>query len=86
LIDRVYETDNAFDPQREKHSWERFAHYLGHLNRTGGGKTVYKLLYAARHGVGYHNVKEREVGTPAWEVWFTPDLDLPPCPPQLVKS
>ncbi|KAK3291873.1 histidine phosphatase superfamily [Chaetomium fimeti] len=67
LIDQVYETDEAFDPQREKHGWERFAHYLGHLNKTGGGKTVYKLLYAARHGEGYHNVKEREVGTPAWE-------------------
>jgi hypothetical protein len=70
LLDRVYETDEAFDPHREKQSWERFAHYLDHLNETGGGKTVYKLLYTARHGQGYHNVKEREVGTALWEVSF----------------
>ena len=72
LIDRVYETDEAFDPRREKHGWERFAHYLDHLNETGGGTAVYKLLYAARHGEGYHNVKEAEVGTAAWEVSTRP--------------
>jgi hypothetical protein len=68
LIDRAYDTDEAFDPRREKHAWERFAHYLDYLNTTGDGKAVYKLIYAARHGEGYHNVKEREVGTLAWEV------------------
>ncbi|KAK3303628.1 histidine phosphatase superfamily [Chaetomium strumarium] len=67
LIDRPYDTDEAFDPRREKHAWERFAHYLDHLNTTSAGKAVYKLIYAARHGEGYHNVKEREVGTRAWE-------------------
>ncbi|KAH6635949.1 histidine phosphatase superfamily [Chaetomium tenue] len=70
LIDREYETDKSFDPLREKSSWERFAHYLDHLNEVAGGKAVYKLLYAARHGQGYHNVKEREVGTAAWESYW----------------
>lgn len=68
MIDRAYETDEAFDPGRQKQSWERFAHYLNHLNKAGNGKTKYKLLYAARHGEGYHNVQERKVGTAAWEV------------------
>ncbi|KAK4237156.1 histidine phosphatase superfamily [Achaetomium macrosporum] len=70
LIDRAYDTDEAFDPRREKHAWERFAHYLDHLNSTGDGKAMYKLIYAARHGEGYHNVKEREVGTLAWESYW----------------
>ncbi|AEO63944.1 4924f1e1-a2fa-40e0-8206-9f70fde90898 [Thermothielavioides terrestris] len=70
LLDRSYETDDAFDPRRERHAWERFAYYLDHLNRVGGGRTVYKLLYAARHGEGYHNVKEAEVGTAAWEAYW----------------
>lgn len=69
LIDRVYETDEEFDPQREKTAWERFAHYLDHLNRPGS-RAMYKLLYAARHGQGYHNVMEAEVGTALWEVQF----------------
>ncbi|KAK3901782.1 histidine phosphatase superfamily [Staphylotrichum tortipilum] len=68
LINRTYETDADFDPRREKHQWERFTHYLAHLNRTGRAEGAsYKLLYMARHGEGYHNVKEAEVGTEAWE-------------------
>ncbi|KAK4122255.1 phosphoglycerate mutase-like protein [Parathielavia appendiculata] len=66
LIDRVYETDGKFDPQRQKAAWERFARYLDHLNRPGS-RAVYKLLYAARHGQGYHNVMEAEIGTVLWE-------------------
>jgi hypothetical protein len=86
LLDRVYETDEAFDPRREKQGWERFAHYLDHLNETGGGKTVYKLLYTARHGQGHHNVKEREVGTAAWEVSFSSESLATYVPPQYLTS
>lgn len=68
LIDQAYPTDKTFDPRREKHGWERFAHYLQHLNESERGKAAYKLVYAARHGEGYHNVKEKEVGTADWEV------------------
>ncbi|KAK3315545.1 histidine phosphatase superfamily [Apodospora peruviana] len=71
LIDRSYKTDETLDPERNKHTqWERFVHYLNHLNTGGGGKVVYKLIYAARHGEGYHNVKEAEVGTIAWESYW----------------
>lgn len=68
LINQVYETDQSFDPQRQKTQWQRFLYYVDQLNRAGGGKTVYKLVYVIRHGEGYHNVKEAQVGRHAWEV------------------
>ncbi|KAK5662706.1 hypothetical protein OQA88_8622 [Cercophora sp. LCS_1] len=67
LVKKVYETDASFDPNHEKQDWERFEHYLKYLNATARDGISYKLIYAARHGEGYHNVKEAEVGTPAWE-------------------
>ncbi|KAI2639072.1 phosphoglycerate mutase-like protein [Hypomontagnella submonticulosa] len=67
LINQVYETDQSFDPQRQKTQWQRFLYYVDQLNRAGGGKTVYKLVYVIRHGEGYHNVKEAQVGRHAWE-------------------
>ena len=68
LIDRAYETDEKFDSGREKPAWERLAHFLDSLNKSANDKTIYKLIYATRHGQGFHNVKEAEVGTAAWEV------------------
>ncbi|KAK4446058.1 histidine phosphatase superfamily [Podospora aff. communis PSN243] len=67
LTSRSYETDPFFDPNHQKTEWERFAHYLDHLNKTAPENVSYKLIYAARHGQGYHNVKEAEVGTIEWE-------------------
>jgi broad specificity phosphatase PhoE len=86
LIDRAYETDDAFDPRREKHPWERFTHYLDCLNKSSRGDTVYKLLFAARHGEGYHNVKEAEVGTAEWEVRSYTLLDAPLASPPLMRK
>ena len=71
LIDREYETDQDFDPQREKTQWQRFTHFIDHLNKRDAGKAMYKLIYATRHGQGYHNAKETEVGTAAWEASFS---------------
>jgi len=68
LISQPYESDRTFDPDGDNTDWERFAAYLDHLNRNSHPGTKYKLIYAARHGQGYHNVKESEVGTEAWEV------------------
>ncbi|KAK4463220.1 histidine phosphatase superfamily [Cladorrhinum samala] len=72
LIDREYETDQDFDPQREKTQWQRFTHFIDHLNKRDAGKAMYKLIYATRHGQGYHNAKETEVGTAAWEAHWAP--------------
>jgi len=71
LIDREFETDAVFDPTREKSAWERFENYLNHLNSQSAGRAQYKLVYLARHGQGYHNVKEAQVGRLAWEVKST---------------
>lgn len=68
LIDRDYETDTAFDPNRIKTQWERFVHHLAYLNEQSNGDVEYKLLYMGRHGQGFHNIAEALYGTPAWDV------------------
>ncbi|KAK1760080.1 histidine phosphatase superfamily [Echria macrotheca] len=70
LLPRTYPTDSDFDPDGTKQPWERFAFYLSHLNQTAPPGTSYKLFYTARHGEGFHNVKEAEVGTEAWEAYW----------------
>ncbi|KAI0472997.1 phosphoglycerate mutase-like protein [Xylariaceae sp. FL0804] len=67
LVDRRYETDAEFDPERKKTQWERFVYFLESKNREGRGRVKYKLLFLSRHGEGFHNVKEAEVGRQAWE-------------------
>lgn len=39
-------------------------------NANAGDNTAYKVLILGRHGEGYHNVAEREFGTPEWDVSF----------------
>ncbi|KAK1833927.1 histidine phosphatase superfamily [Podospora conica] len=46
--------------------WAGFPDYLDQLN-SESDQVRYKLVFATRHGEGYHNVKEAEVGTAAWE-------------------
>ncbi|KAI0885434.1 phosphoglycerate mutase-like protein [Annulohypoxylon maeteangense] len=78
LIDRPYETDASFRSycnslpadQRAaipKDKWARFEYFLKHLNKTGQGKAEWKLFFVVRHGEGFHNVKEKEVGRAEWE-------------------
>ncbi|KAI1401923.1 phosphoglycerate mutase-like protein [Hypoxylon fuscum] len=67
LINRTYETDAVFDLEGKKTPWERFVYFLEHLNQQGRGKVLYKLVFLIRHGEGYHNVKEAEVGREAWD-------------------
>lgn len=50
-----------------KPKWSGFSDYLDQLN-SQSDQVRYKLVFATRHGEGYHNVKEAEVGTAAWEV------------------
>ncbi|KAI2618172.1 phosphoglycerate mutase-like protein [Hypoxylon sp. NC1633] len=67
LINRAYDTDATFDPKGKKTQWERFLHFIDYQNQEGQGKAVYKLAFVIRHGEGYHNVKEAEVGRHAWD-------------------
>ncbi|KAI2467554.1 phosphoglycerate mutase-like protein [Annulohypoxylon bovei var. microspora] len=68
LIRRAYETDPKFNQERPNaDSWERFQYFVEHLNELGQGNASWKLIYLIRHGEGYHNVKEAEVGRAEWE-------------------
>ncbi|EPQ25651.1 uncharacterized protein PFL1_06788 [Pseudozyma flocculosa PF-1] len=49
-------------------TWASLRSKLDELNRAGGGDgSAYKLVYAGRHGEGYHNVAEAYYGTAAWD-------------------
>ncbi|KAI0153317.1 phosphoglycerate mutase-like protein [Xylariaceae sp. FL1272] len=74
LINRSYPTDHVFDPHSSKTQWQRFEHYITHLNHHTDANTQYKLLYLARHGEGYHNAAETYYGTPAWNCYWS-ELD-----------
>ncbi|KAI1653355.1 phosphoglycerate mutase-like protein [Daldinia decipiens] len=71
LIDRAYETDAAFGPEGKKTQWERFVRFLEHKNKQGQGRVQYKLVFLIRHGQGYHNLKETEVGRHEWESYWS---------------
>lgn len=45
--------------------WQRFENELTRLNGLGEGS--YKTLFLARHGQGFHNVKEARSGTLEWQ-------------------
>ncbi|KAM6478116.1 histidine phosphatase superfamily [Trichoderma sp. SZMC 28011] len=74
LIDRRYDTDGDSGPEQTQ--WERFMHFLNHLNNEADGQARYKLIFLIRHGQGFHNVKEAEVGRAGWEAkWALLDGD-----------
>ncbi|KAJ8105662.1 hypothetical protein ONZ43_g7338 [Nemania bipapillata] len=67
LINRSYPTDVQFDPANEKTQWERFIYFLEQQNKEEKGDAQYKLIFYIRHGEGFHNVKESQVGREAWD-------------------
>ncbi|TGO67971.1 hypothetical protein BOTNAR_0032g00150 [Botryotinia narcissicola] len=71
LKDRVYDTDADFDPERQKTQWERFENHVVKLNNQTPKNVQYKVLYLGRHGEGYHNIKETEVGKEAWDCYYS---------------
>ncbi|KAL7958048.1 histidine phosphatase superfamily [Trichoderma compactum] len=74
LIDRRYDADG--DLEHEQTQWERFIHFLNHLNKEADGQARYKLIFVIRHGQGFHNVKEAQVGRADWEAkWALLDGD-----------
>ncbi|KAI1762388.1 phosphoglycerate mutase-like protein [Hypoxylon sp. FL1150] len=73
LINRAYDTDAAFDPERKKTQWERFVYFVEHQARQ---EHRYKIIFLIRHGQGYHNLKESQVGLRAWnDHWSLVDTD-----------
>lgn len=37
-------------------------HFLDHLNKEADSQARYKLIFVIRHGEGFQNVKEAQVG------------------------
>ncbi|KAN0062323.1 putative phosphoglycerate mutase pmu1 [Thecaphora frezii] len=50
-------------------TWSSLTATLANLNAqsNNGDGSVYKLVFAGRHGQGWHNVAESLYGTPAWD-------------------
>jgi hypothetical protein len=67
-LNRTYTTDKEFDPKNEKTQWQRFEAYVNELNKKAPKGVSYKVFYSGRHGEGYHNVEEADVGTDLWNV------------------
>jgi hypothetical protein len=68
LIDRTYETDVDKNSKDDQKLWKRFRDYVNYLNDQSATTTTYKVLYLTRHGLGFHNSFESEVGRDAWNV------------------
>ncbi|KAI1933309.1 putative phosphoglycerate mutase pmu1 [Ophidiomyces ophidiicola] len=71
LINKTYDTDASFDPDRQKSQWDRFTHKLHAINQTAPANVKYTLLFLGRHGQGYHNVAESYYGTAAWDCYWS---------------
>lgn len=71
LVNRDYDTDGEYDPEKKQTQWQRFEYQVSKLNKESGSKLKYKVLYMGRHGEGYHNVAEAYYGTPAWDCYWS---------------
>lgn len=55
---------------KDNKTWTELVQKLNELNAAGNGSS-YKLLFANRHGQGYHNVAEAEYGTADWDAYWS---------------
>lgn len=66
--------DTSFDYMKEnfgiEKSWNEITEELSKFNENGDGSVVYKIIFLARHGQGYHNVAHEKYGNDPWnEYW-----------------
>lgn len=66
LLTRSYPTDDS--GAGDQQDWTRFAKYVNQLNVDSPSHVQYKVLYLTRHGFGFHNKMEKQVGTAEWDV------------------
>ncbi|KAI1856839.1 hypothetical protein JX265_011480 [Neoarthrinium moseri] len=57
---------NGYEP-----GWTRFTNYLKQLNERSSNGDSYKVLFVVRHGLGVHNIVMEEVGSPAWNNYWS---------------
>lgn len=51
--------------------WQSFEQVVDALNAAAPLNTIYKVLFAGRHGEGFHNAAETFYGTPAWNCYWS---------------
>ena len=71
LLDREYETDEMLSDETastRREAWQRFNDYVHQLNANIPGSASHKVLFITRHGQGYHNVMNAQVGHDEWNV------------------
>ncbi len=58
---------------RDNVTWDGLARTLLQLNIDGAAHdgSSYKLVFAGRHGQGYHNVAESKYGTALWDSYWS---------------
>ncbi|KAI5290403.1 hypothetical protein KEM54_001624 [Ascosphaera aggregata] len=68
LINQPYDTDKELPGCPEEFTqWERLAFKIKRLNENAEQHVQYKLIFAGRHGQGFHNVGEQTYGTSLWD-------------------
>ncbi|KAI5298361.1 hypothetical protein KEM55_003480, partial [Ascosphaera atra] len=71
LIEQAYDTDEDLPGDPKNYTqWERFAFKLKNLNDNAPSRIQYKLIFAGRHGEGYHNAGEQKYGTTLWDCYW----------------
>ncbi|KEF62175.1 uncharacterized protein A1O9_00147 [Exophiala aquamarina CBS 119918] len=69
LINQSYPTDPSNAASLTQ--WQRFALAVSSLNSKAPKNVDYKVLFAGRHGEGWHNAAESYFGTPAWNCYWS---------------
>ncbi|KAJ2981055.1 hypothetical protein NQ176_g2261 [Zarea fungicola] len=52
----------------DQRPWARFAKHVAALNHSSPENVAYKIVFVTRHGQGYHNLKNEQVGNEAWDI------------------
>lgn len=69
----VYGEDSSFGlvDRMGKHHWRKFDEKIQKLNQKKSSKDLYKVIFIARHGEGFHNLAESKYGTPMWDCYWS---------------
>lgn len=68
LTPRDYPSDDDAGTTADRRPWARFTSHVEALNRDSPEHVSYKIMLLTRHGQGFHNLKNQEVGDAAWDV------------------
>jgi len=66
-LDEIEGFDSIEHLKADAKPWDRVRAWIEHKNKQTDD-TQYKVLYLTRHGLGFHNAYESQVGHDAWNV------------------